>query len=87
MATLKQLEAEIKKIKERNTKVESDKAWETSWTRRICIFILTYLVIVLFFFYAGIPKPFMNSIVPALAFLLSTLTLPYVKKLWIKNNQ
>ena len=28
---LKELEEEIKKIKERNKKVELDKAWETSW--------------------------------------------------------
>ena len=29
------LEKEIEKIKERNKKVELDKAWETSWIRRI----------------------------------------------------
>lgn len=34
---LKELENEIAKIKERNKKVELDKAWETSWTRKICI--------------------------------------------------
>ena len=32
----KELEKEILKIKERNKRVELDKAWETSWTRRIC---------------------------------------------------
>ena len=35
----KELENEIIKIKERNKRVELDKAWETSWTRRICIMI------------------------------------------------
>ncbi len=34
---LKELEEEVLKIKERNKRVELDKAWETSWTRKICI--------------------------------------------------
>ena len=37
------LKEEIEKIKFRNKKVELDKAWETSWNRRICICILTYI--------------------------------------------
>jgi len=82
MATLKQLESEIKKIKQRNKKVEADKAWETSITRKLVIFILTYIAIVILFYFAGLPKPFINSIVPAVAFVLSTLSLPYFKKVW-----
>ena len=42
--------SEIEKIKERNHKVELDKAWETSWTRRLCICFLTYIVVVLYSF-------------------------------------
>ena len=41
---LEKLEQEISKIKERNKRVELDKKWETSWTRRLCICILTYIV-------------------------------------------
>ena len=79
------LKKEIEKIKERNKKVEADKAWETSWTRRALIVIMTYFVIVLFFYFAELPKPFVNSIVPSLAFVLSTLSLPILKKLWVKS--
>ena len=43
---LKEIEQEIIQIKERNKRAETDKAWETSWTRRICICILTYIVVV-----------------------------------------
>jgi preprotein translocase subunit SecF len=82
--SIKSIEDEIQKIKERNKKVEIDKAWETSLTRKILIAILTYAVIVIFFYFAGLPKPFINSIVPALAFILSTLSLSFFKKLWIK---
>ena len=42
---LMDLEKEIKKIQERNKMVELDKSWETSSTRKICIMILTYIVI------------------------------------------
>jgi preprotein translocase subunit SecF len=84
MTTLKDLENEINKIKERNRRVEADKAWEMSLSRKILIFILTYFVIVLFFLFAGLPNPFINSLVPAIAFALSTLTLSIFKKLWLR---
>ncbi|MBC8500419.1 MAG: hypothetical protein ISS25_03650 [Nanoarchaeota archaeon] len=78
------VEEEINNIKKRNKRVELDKAWETSWTRRVLIAILTYVVIVIFFFVAGLPKPFVNSIVPTAAFVLSTLSLQYFRKIWVK---
>ncbi|MDO8741424.1 MAG: hypothetical protein Q7J54_07730 [Candidatus Woesearchaeota archaeon] len=83
MVTLGELKREIDQIKERNKRVEKDKAWETSWSRRTLIIVLTYLVIVSFFYFAGLPNPFVNSIVPAIAFLLSTLTLDFFKKAWL----
>lgn len=82
---LEELNKEICKIKIRNKKVEIDKAWETSFIRRILIIILTYIVIVLFFYFAELPRPFINSIVPSIAFLLSTLTLSFFKKIWISR--
>ena len=85
MASIKQLEEEISSIKERNKRVEAEKAWETSWTRRILILILTYIVLVIFFIFANIPKPFANAVVPALAFFLSTLSFPFFKKVWLKG--
>ena len=38
----KSLESRLKAIEIRNKKVEDDKAWETSWVRRIVIMALTY---------------------------------------------
>jgi preprotein translocase subunit SecF len=78
------LEKRVSTIEERNKRVELDKAWETSFTRKVFVAVLTYFTIVLFFFVAGLPKPFVNSIVPTAGFVLSTLSLPYFKKLWIK---
>ena len=82
MVSLKQ---EVEKLKQRNKRVEADKAWETSLARKVLIVVLTYIVIVIFFYFAGLPKPWLNSIVPALAFFVSTLTLPIFKKLWLNS--
>ncbi len=76
---------EIKSIKVRNARVEADKAWETSWTRRIMVAVLTYVVVLLFFLVANLPNPFVNSLVPTLGFLISTLTIDLAKKEWIKK--
>ncbi|MBT3297412.1 hypothetical protein HN385_00650 [archaeon] len=78
------IEKRLIAIEQRNSKVEYDKAWETSWSRKIIIAILTYATIVLFFYIAQLPKPFINSIVPTTGFMLSTLSLPFFKKLWMK---
>ena len=80
----KKLEQDILKIKERNKRVELDKEWETSFTRKITILILTYIVIVIVFVVIGLPSPFLNAIIPSIAFVLSTLTLNPIKKIWIK---
>ena len=84
MNKLQQLKREVSRIKNRNLKVETDKAWETSLFRKILIAVLTYIIIVLFFFINGLSKPFVNAIVPTLGFMLSTLTIPIFKKYWIR---
>ena len=77
------LEKEIKEIKERNQKVELNKAWETSWTRKLCIMILTYIVVVLCSFTINkISNIFLSSLVPVIGFTLSTLSLNAVRKIW-----
>lgn len=86
MTTLNSLQSEIDGIKTRNRKVESDKAWETSWTRRFLIIVLTYAVVVIFFITMKLPDPFVNAIVPAMAFILSNLSMPFFKRWWIGNR-
>jgi len=84
---IEQIKKDILEIKERNARVEIEKAWETSLSRKILVAILTYIVVVLFFFFAKLPKPFLNAIVPTLGFVLSTASIPYFKKVWIKNKK
>lgn len=79
------LEEEIKKIQERNKRVEMDKRWETSVTRRICIAILTYAVVVIYsYFIKNFDNVLLSSIVPVIGFILSTLSLKVIRKIWQK---
>ena len=87
MATIERLEQQLEEIKARNRRVEADKAWETSWTRRLLILVLTYIVIVIFFLFARLPDPFANAVVPSVAFMLSTLTVPVFKKWWLNRKK
>ncbi len=80
------IEKEIEKIKERNKKVELDKAWETSWTRKICIMILTYIVVIIYSYLINqYNNIFLSSLVPVIGFTLSTLSLKYIRKIWEKK--
>lgn len=82
------LEKEIKKIQERNKRVELDKAWETSWTRKICIMILTYIVVIIYsYVIRKYDNIFLSSLVPVIGFTLSTLSLKLVRKIWENNNK
>ena len=85
MTTKKELIGRIEYIEKRNNMVESDKSWETSYTRRSLIAVFTYLAIGLYLSAISISQPWINAIVPSIGFLLSTLTLPLFKKLWLKN--
>lgn len=84
--TIKQLEKEVEAIKARNKRVESDKNWETSWTRRIAVAVSTYLVVLLFFLVVKAEQPFISSLVPSIGFLLSTLTIDVLKSWWLKHK-
>ncbi len=84
MAGISELKKEIKRIKERNKKVEADKSWETSWTRKFVIFVLTYLTIAVYFYATGLPDPLVNSLVPALAFVISASGLTFFKRYWMR---
>jgi uncharacterized membrane-anchored protein len=82
-----ELEGRIRAIEDRNKRVEADKAWETSVARKLVVFVLTYIVIVLFMYFSNIPQSWVNAVVPAVAFVLSTWTVPVVKRWWVKKHE
>lgn len=81
------LEERLAKVEQRNKRVEADKAWETSWTRRISIAVLTYLVVVAYLHFVIKINPWLNALVPVTGFLLSTLTISYLKRWWIEKRE
>ena len=81
------MKADLEAIKQRNQRVEVDKAWETSTTRKMVIGAMTYIIIVIFLFSIEAPNPFLNAIVPVIGFLLSTATLSWCKEKWIQKIQ
>jgi hypothetical protein len=75
----------LEEIKNRNAKVEADKAWETSWTRQLLITLATYLTIMCYLTLLGMERVYLHALVPAMGYFLSTLTLPIFKQYWIDN--
>ena len=81
---MKDLEKRIEMIEARNKRVELDKRWETSLTRRISICILTYIVVILFSYLINKgDNIFLSSLVPVIGFTLSTLSLGIIRKIWL----
>ena len=83
---LKNLEQEVEEIKQRNLRVEADKAWEVSWTRRLFISISTYIIAGIWLVAINDSFPWLKAFVPAIGYFISVQSLPFIKKWWIKNN-
>ena len=87
MNNIEELEKRITDIENRNKRVESDKAWETSNLRKVLIIILTYIFAVLYLTIADTTNPFFGAVVPCVGFFLSTLTLNIIKKKWLNKRK
>ena len=84
---MEELEKRIKKIEERNKKVEQDKAWETCPLRKILIIIMTYIFAVLYLKIADTTNPYFGAVVPCVGFYLSTQSINLVKNFWLKKER
>jgi len=82
---IQKLEKEIELIKERNLRVEADKAWEQSYFRVVLITLIIYVIELRY--YIGSNSFFLNAFVPAIGFLISVQSLPFIKKWWIKKHE
>jgi len=79
------IEREIESLKARNARVEKDKAWEVSWTRRLFIVCATYIVAGVWLVEIHDVNPWLKALVPAAGYLLSNLSVPFIKNLWSKQ--
>ncbi|OGZ63222.1 MAG: hypothetical protein A2639_02080 [Candidatus Staskawiczbacteria bacterium RIFCSPHIGHO2_01_FULL_34_27] len=77
------IEKEINLIKERNKKVEADKAWETSLFRVGFIALTTYIITAIVFYFIRVKNFLLSALIPTVGYYLSTQSLPFVKKWWI----
>lgn len=82
---LQNIDQVLDQVKQRNLRVESDKAWEGSKTRILLICAITYVVATGVFFSLGAKRPFLDAVVPTLGFLLSSQSIPLAKKFWVKS--
>ncbi len=78
--------SDIDLIAARNARVEADKAWETCFTRRLFIASITYIIVTLYLPFLGVEQSYLHALVPTCGYLLSTLSLPFVKTWWLNNK-
>lgn len=83
MADNKTLINRIEQLEARNQRVEANKAWETSWMRRLSIMALTYVTVVCYMHFVIHINPWLNALVPVLGYGLSTLTVQHLKQWWL----
>lgn len=86
MAKADTLEERVARIEARNVRVEADKSWENSLVRHAAITIGTYLTMALFLLMINATTPFLTAIVPAGAYILSTLTLRPLENWWLNRR-
>jgi hypothetical protein len=83
---VQQLQQEVEALRQRNTRVEADKSWETSFCRKATIAVITYATASAFLYLIGVRDFLLSALVPTFGFLLSTQSLPVIKQWWIERN-
>lgn len=82
---IKIIEGELEAIKARNAHVETDKAWETSMFRISFIAVLTYAIAAIVLLVIENSAPFRNALIPSIGYLLSTQSIPFLKRRWMQK--
>lgn len=86
MEELEEIKEELRLIKERNKRVEADKAWETSGSRILSILVMTYILTSIVFYFIGVKNFMFSAFIPTIGFYLSTQSLPFIKKMWLNKH-
>lgn len=84
---LSKIEKDIELLQLRNVRVEGEKAWEISSARKMLIAAITYIVAVIVMSAISVNNYFINALIPTVGYLLSTISIPWVKKWWIVKHQ
>jgi hypothetical protein len=86
MSSIEDLAARVAALEQRNHRVETEKAWETSTTRRVMLALLTFIALAAYFWAIGVERPMINAVVPTMGFMLSTLTMPLARRAWLARR-
>lgn len=78
--------ARVDAIEQRNARVEAEKAWETSMVRVCSIAAMTYAIALVVLLSIGAALPYLSALIPAIGFVLSIQTLPWIRKVWIAKR-
>lgn len=84
ISVIMETEQRLAALEQRNVKVDSNKAWEGSWTRRLFIMAVTYVVAVSWLAVIHESDLWLKAVVPVAGFLLSTLTIGPLKHVWVR---
>jgi hypothetical protein len=87
MSSIEELEARVAALEQRNQRVETEKAWETSAARRVTLAVLTFAALAGYLWAIGVDRPLINAVVPTAGFMLSTLTMPIARRAWLARRQ
>lgn len=82
---VEELTETCERIKERNRRVEADKAWEVSLERKLAVAGITYVAAALVIYLIGSKKFLFDALIPAGAYLLSVQTFPFFKTHFVKS--
>lgn len=82
----KTVEQRLSQIEARNSRVEAEKAWETSNYRKVLIVVTTYFLMCLTMAIIGVNQFYIQSIIPTLGYFLSTLSFRFIKKFYIDKK-
>lgn len=74
------LEEHLCGILARNQRVETQKSWERSRTRLICVTIITYVTMILVFAVLESPRPLLDALVPTTGFFFRRYLYPSCAK-------
>ncbi len=80
-----EIQQTLAQLQARNKRVEADKAWETSRFRIGTILVITYVIAALVLYILGVERYYLSALIPTIGFLLSTMSLPIIKRYWIKK--
>jgi len=83
---IEKIKEDLEKIKKKIKKIEKEKMREVSLFRKISIFILTYIIVSLFFLINWNDKWYFESIAPTVLFMFYVMILDVIKNIWINKK-